>query len=314
MVQSLQNLRERSEGEFDTEILNNPLFALTRMNSLRIDRLLTLYFFKYYLRNRRPSSSSRVPVLLYHSISNADERGVHPYYRLNTSPEIFSQHMKWLHDHGYKALDLDEAAQFLSSCSEGCEKRVVITFDDGYRNFYTNAYPVLKQYDLTATVFLPTAFIGHASRKFKEKDCLTWSQVKELQREGIVFGSHTVNHPQLVNMRRREVEIELRASREMIEDRLGGRVFSFSFPYAFPEENREFVELLRTLLIECCYRNGVSTRIGLATGEDDFFFMKRLPVSSCDDLEFFDAQLSGAYDWIYTSQRFLKQFRRAIVR
>ncbi len=74
---------------------------------------------------------------------------------------------------------------------------MVITFDDGFADFYTNAFPLLNRYGFSATVYLPTAYIGKSAREFKGVECLTWDQVRALDRAGVEFGSHTVSHPQL---------------------------------------------------------------------------------------------------------------------
>lgn len=218
--------------------------------SLRLDRLLTLYFFGPLSRFRKPKGL-RVPILMYHSISNERETR-HPYYWINTSPARFSEHMKYLHDNGYEVIPLSTAVEMIRSCptsdlrpptSCSCNPQpvtrnpqpsvlstpntrhptpryVVLTFDDGYLDFYTHAFPILQQYGFTATVFLPTAFIDGKRPGIRGKEHLNWDQVRELYSAGIDFGSHTVNHPQLHDLDWPEIEYELRASKEEIESQL----------------------------------------------------------------------------------------------
>jgi len=272
----------------------------------RIDRLATLYFF-YPLRLKiRPCKERHIPILMYHSISENNENGVHPYYRINTSPYIFAQHMEFLYENNYSVISLQDVKKCFESREKISYKYVVITFDDGYNNFYTQAFPILQKYGFTATVFLPTGLIDNKSLKLKEKEHLSWDEVRELHSKDISFGSHTVSHPQLKRLKRDEIEKEMRKSKEDIEEKLGESIDSFSYPYKFPEEDREFIRYLGDLLQECGYKYGVSTRIGTTSKKDDIYFLKRVPVNSCDDILFFKTKLEGGYDWLYMAQYLFK--------
>ncbi|MBW2610580.1 MAG: polysaccharide deacetylase family protein, partial [Deltaproteobacteria bacterium] len=117
--------------------------------------------------------------------------------------------MKFLYENGYQTVNLKEAICYLSGVKKLKEKTVVITFDDGFRDLYTEAFPVLNSYGFSATVFLPTAFIKNKRLKFKEKECLSWDEIRKLQGKGIIFGSHTINHPVLYKMTMNDIEYEL---------------------------------------------------------------------------------------------------------
>ena len=189
---------------------------------LRLDRYLTLALFgplAWQAHNR----GLHIPILMYHSISHDDEPGgIHPYYRVVTTPEVFKKHMAILADQGYRVIGLDTAVELLRGNNNGVQenipnKQVVITFDDGFLDFYTEAYPVLARYGFTATVFLPTSYIGNPDRTIMGKTFLTWPQVAELSNAGITFGSHSVSHRLLDKLPRTEIENELRQSKEIIE-------------------------------------------------------------------------------------------------
>jgi peptidoglycan/xylan/chitin deacetylase (PgdA/CDA1 family) len=214
---------------------------------------------------------------------------------------VFEQQIAFLHRSGYRSVSVTEAFRLAQARATG-EKLVAITFDDGYQDFYTNAFPVLNRYGYSATVYLPTAYIGDSSRRFKETDCLTWSQVRELRKAGIEFGSHTVTHPQLRNVGPEQLRQEIRDSKLQIEEKLGEPAETFAYPYAFPEGDRGFVERLRGVLSESGYRSGVSTIIGRARISDNPFHMRRLPANSHDDLRLFQTKLEGGYDWLHTLQ------------
>jgi len=269
------------------------------MSFLRADRLATLYLFRPLGALRRPVRG--LPILMYHSICGAAEGG-HPYFHINTSPRVFADHLSLLGRAGYRTAMLEDAIQGLSDAPDSTARTAVLTFDDGYEDFYTEAFPILARYGAAATVFLPTAYIGSSPRQFKGRRCLSWSQVRELRRAGIEFGSHTVTHPQLHAVTPSQLRDEVILSKEELEHQLGEPVQSFSYPYAFPQTDPPFVGRLEALLKESGYRRGVSTAIGRASASDNPLFLKRLPANSQDDPLLFQAKLEGAYDWLETLQ------------
>jgi peptidoglycan/xylan/chitin deacetylase (PgdA/CDA1 family) len=235
---------------------------------------------------------------MYHSVSGEERCTGHPYFRTATDPQVFRAHLQFLHDNGFKVLDLGDPM----GGGSGLGKPVILTFDDGFLDFYTEAFPLLHRYGFSATVFLPTAYIGDTAKSFNGTQCLTWSQVRELQGAGIHFGSHTVTHPQLKTLTINDIREEVHCSKQTIEEKLGTSVKSFAYPYAFPEADRCFKQRLQVMLEEAGYENGVCTSIGTAGPNPHSFFLKRLPVNSLDDPRLFKAKLEGGYDWLYTLQ------------
>lgn len=311
---------------------------------IRFDRFLTLHAFRYLMKILPKQTGIHVPILMYHSISDEPESG-HPYYWINTSPKLFYEHMKFLKFNNYKVISLTEAANIISkpnypnnsinrinSCNPidssnrtNPSNLVVLTFDDGYHDFYTSAWPILLEFGFTATVFLPTAFVDDPSHPFpvgsyrllafqphgnQSRPCLSWQEVRELHSQGVCFGSHTVTHPQLHGMPWHEIKMELVDSKKALEDQLGIHVEDFSYPYAYPEADRPFCRRLAQALRECGYAHCVTTRIGSYARGEDVLSLKRLPISDADDLSLFRAKLEGCYDWLAVAQRLLKTLRR----
>ncbi len=213
--------------------------------------------------------------------------------------------MKWLHDGGYHTLSLPELRAALESGNIP-PRAVVITFDDGYRDFYTDAFPSLRRYGFTATVFLATSRIQDAPVRMEGVDYMTWQEVRELHAAGIDFGSHTVSHPDLRSLGPEEIDYEVGCSKATIEDHLGASVNSFAYPFAFPEEDRDFIRFLEDVLKTHGFETGVSTVLGRPEYKDKRFFLPRLPVNSWDDYPLFRAKLEGGYDWLHWPQRLYK--------
>lgn len=245
---------------------------------------------------------------MYHSISANTEGNAKPYYETHTPPAVFSEHLALLHEHHYTPVTVTEAAKLLKTRAKAGAgiKPVVITFDDGYGDIYTEAYPLLSKYGYPATVFLPTAYISNTPKQFKGINCLTWSEIRELHAAGLEFGSHTVTHPQLRTLRMSDVGKEVRQSKDDIQEKLGTHIQSFSYPYAFPETDLPFKAELRSVLKAAGYQIGVTTIIGTADHMSDPFFLERLPINSFDDRRFFLAKLAGGYNWLHTPQRLFK--------
>lgn len=294
---------------------------------IRPDRFLTLSFFRTLNGLSGRSSDVKIPVLMYHSIARDVDDNVHPYFRTVTSPEIFENHMELLCQLDYEVLTLSDAVRLLQGMSDSpitrsnvaphllkspvsgnrLHRKVVVTFDDGFRDFYTNAFPILNRFGFKATVFLTSGCIGNTFLTGRE--CLGTREIRELAEKGVEFGSHTITHPQLKECSRGKILHEVAGSKVAIENITGSEVSLFSYPYRFPEEDREFVRKLGILLVEQRYTAGVTTAIGLSKICDDPFFLRRLPMNDCDDGELFLAKLEGSYDWLHKVQLMYKKLR-----
>jgi peptidoglycan/xylan/chitin deacetylase (PgdA/CDA1 family) len=278
---------------------------------MRLDRAVTLLAFRAIGSLASSRVTARLPVLMYHSISAAGEDAT-PYYRIATHPAVFAEHMQVLEREGYTGVTLSEGlnAIRLPNLQRSTRQPVALTFDDGYRDFFTAAVPVLERHGFRATMYLPTGFIGEQRRRFKSRECLTWSEVSALHAAGFEFGSHTVTHPRLVDMTWDEIRTELIASKRTLEQQLGAEVTAFSYPYAFPQQKRKFAEQFVGLLRSSGYSTAVTTIIGHVGVQDDALCLKRLPVNSCDDSELLRAKLHGFYNWMAGPQSAAKQLKR----
>lgn len=271
----------------------------------RLDRLATIYVGHPIAKLTGWTTKYSVPILTYHSISENLFGKVHPYHQINTPVSVFAMQMKWLRREGYRTINLSELFSGFEA-NQDLTKTVVLTFDDGYQDFYTDAFPLLRQCGFAATVFLATDRIRDTSVRIEGADYLTWQEVRELHSEGIAFGSHSVTHADFRSLGPDQIDYELGYSKETIEQRTGAPVESFSYPFALPEEDGDFIRYLADTLGNLGYANGVSSTIGRAMPKDARFFLPRLSVNSWDDVELLRAKVEGGYDWLHWPQWFYK--------
>jgi len=275
----------------------------------RLDRAVTLGLIRPVREVFSRQAQNRIPILMYHSIQDgaSDRR---PYFDINTSPDRFAQQMKFLREQGYRTVHLEEAWKLLAA-DRWDSRYVVITFDDGYRDFLTAAYPIMAEFGHTAALFIPSGLIQDERAHFQQRECLTWREIRELHTNGIEIGSHSVTHRELKFLRTSELEAEVSNSKQTIENKIGHSIRSFSYPYAFPESEAVFSQTLRELLEKHGYQNGVTTIIGSSSRDSDRFLLPRLPVNSWDDVPLFRAKLEGHYDWLHAAQYLAKKVRRS---
>ena len=151
----------------------------------------------------------------------------------------------------------------------------MLTFDDGFADFYSEAAPILRRAGFTATVFLPTGFWGRRNAwhtqpvGIEEQPLLTWSQVRELVAQGFEFGSHSINHPVLTQLSDAEAEREIAQSKAEIEGQTGARVRFFCYPYG------RWNDRVRRLVAKH-YGGSCSAMLGSLTQGADRFVLPRL--------------------------------------
>ena len=282
------------------------------MSLFRPDRFVTLCAARPVACLLGSRLAETLPVLMYHSISDDPETGVGAYYRVATSPGRFAEQMQWIADAGYRAVTLQDGMKALADGNLPTRRLVAVTFDDGFRDFHKAAWPVLSRHKFSATMYLPTGYIQHERKTFLNRQCMTWAEVRELRREGIQFGSHTVNHPKLYTLSWSNIEQELLRSQQQIDNELGETISSFAYPFAFPQEDSGFTEKLSDLLYRCGYASCATTVIGRMGQGDDPLWVHRLPVNQCDDRALFLAKLRGWYDWLGNVQWTARRVRSRI--
>ena len=169
-----------------------------------------------------------VPVLGYHSIAESN-------LNLSTLPYMFSVQMDYLHTQGYLVVSLKEYMIAIQPRAALLNKIVVLTFDDGLEDFYKFAWPILDRYNFSATVFVPTDYIGKTSKWYADyglspQPMMNWHQLREVTTAGMDIQSHGCSHLPLTVMPARTLQKEMVESKEILEQGLGLPVDYFCCP------------------------------------------------------------------------------------
>ncbi|MEI7653283.1 MAG: polysaccharide deacetylase family protein [bacterium] len=210
-----------------------------------------------------PSSRMRIPIITYHYVEYVKNRLDTTRIKLTINPRLFEEQLKSLHDGGVQTYFIKEIPSLLKGDLVLATKSAVLTFDDGYRDFYTDAFPVLKKYQMKGTIFLISSFLGR-------NDFLTLEQVTEMLDSGLIeVGSHTLHHANLKKANLSYATDEIVQSKANLEKLFGISVESFAYPYgAFDDQAVRLVK-------EASYSAAVSTVSGVHHTLDDLYTLKR---------------------------------------
>jgi peptidoglycan/xylan/chitin deacetylase (PgdA/CDA1 family) len=221
--------------------------------------------------NERPASG---PFLLYHKISSPP-----PDARIRggyTPPARFRRQMAFLKREGYEFYTASEMVEHLRAHGAFPPRGLAVTFDDGWKDNYENAFPVMLELGIRATVFLIPSCVGQVSAKAlsegeSARAHLSREEVEEMSRHGVEFGSHTVNHRLLHQTSDEETRYELDESRRQIEGLLGKPCKVFAYP------GGHFNETARRLAAEAGYDAAFTTHYG-ATDRLDLYALNRTEI------------------------------------
>jgi peptidoglycan/xylan/chitin deacetylase (PgdA/CDA1 family)/SAM-dependent methyltransferase len=215
----------------------------------------------------------RVPILNYHRIATD---GPPSLARYRTAPEAFRAQMRWLRRHGYHAVTSADLVRHIESRQPLRGRPVMLTFDDGYRDFHDAAWPILQAHDFTAEVFITTDHVGEAAQwdagHGPPAPLMGWQEIRDLAAEGIRFGSHMASHGHMNRLSSRAVVREAALSRALIERVTGVPCEAIAAP--FGEASDRFVRIAR----QCGYRLGVTVEPGFAHLDGDPLRLPRIEV------------------------------------
>ncbi len=170
------------------------------------------------------AAAPAVPILMYHYIRDYHAASDPVGINLSIAPAVFAQQMQYLASHGYTTISLDTLAAIFAGKDKAPAKPIVLTFDDGYKDFFTAAFPVLKKHHFHATSFVITGFVG-------QPRYLSWHDIKVMQASGLIsFESHTVHHTFLPGVSYKQALDEVVTSKKTLQAETGTTVNFIAYP------------------------------------------------------------------------------------
>lgn len=225
---------------------------------------------------QRMPDDHNLPILMYHKVNPSSKVGG---LGLRVLPVEFDWQMNYLHENGYQTLSMEEAYQYLQGKLKVKGKPIVITFDDGYKDNYTYAYPILRKYNFKGNIFLISRIIGKTNI-WDEKVgrprnyILNWSEIDEMNKHGIYFGAHTANHPKLAKISLKEAWQEIDLSKKDLENHFKTKVDYFCYPFGSYNKNVE------NLVEKAGFKAAltVDQGVNIPSSKIDFYALKRIRI------------------------------------
>lgn len=257
-----------------------------------IDEIEEIYQRQYVLKKKY-----EIPVIMYHRIiKENDVKGVHGIYVLE---DVFDKQMKYLKDNGYQTITFEDIknGEWRNRFNKG-NKWIMLTFDDGYKDNYEVAFPILKKYGFKSTIYL----LGEVKynkwdvdnpKNPEEKFILMDNkEILEMQEYGIEFGGHTLTHPMLAKLDLEDARREIIESRKILNKKLGKEMNCFAYPYGNLNEE------VKKIVKEVGYKFAVATDSGDISYSKDLFQIRRIAIFPKNNMFNFKRKVSGKYNFI----------------
>jgi glycosyltransferase involved in cell wall biosynthesis/peptidoglycan/xylan/chitin deacetylase (PgdA/CDA1 family) len=249
------------------------------------------------------------PVLAYHRVRE------HPEYGMDVSTSEFTRQMEWLYKSGWRTVSLDRIKECLDKDQALPDKSFAITFDDGHKDNYSQALPLLKKYGFSALIYLTAGYIGTVKYtaktasgrqwlaekpanwddgdkvNFRKFEFLSWAEIREMKAAGLEFGGHTLNHPRLTSLPLLEQQREVGEAKRLIDGELGSAIKHFCYPYQdFNQDTEDIVRQAGYLTASYA-----PSHYDLTFFWDDAYALERLAIYGEVSLRKFKLLVSGRY-------------------
>ena len=212
------------------------------------------------------SFEKNVSILMYHYVEPETSAQSSMRRSLSVTPENLAKQARWLYENDFKTLTL---SQYFALVAEGDDipaKSVIMTFDDGYIDFFENAAPILNRYNMTATIFIIADSVGYPAY-------MDWDQIKILSEQGFEFGSHSMSHPNLRTLQEEALAEELVESKQKIEEKIGKSVNFLCYPMGFFDKRAE--DATR----DAGYKGGITTVNGYMVSNKNMYEIPRFRIT-----------------------------------
>ena len=287
LLDDIKKALELSENE--KEELKNIIFKETNLKNI-VDKIEKKYFELYVNKKKY-----EIPVIMYHRVINKSENeGIYGTYIYE---DIFRKHLQYLKDKNYTVItfkDLDKIG-WRNRFEKG-KKYIILTFDDGYKDNYDLAFPILKEFDFKATIFLmgKSAYNewdvkAGGERKFS---LMSVEMIKEMQDYGIEFGAHTFNHPKLNTLSNEEIEHQIVDVKKPLEEKIGKEIITFAYPYGILND------YAKEMAKKAGYTFALATDSGSVCLSDDLYQIRRIAIFPNTNLFSFKRKVAGNYNFI----------------
>lgn len=233
--------------------------------------------------------SAGLPILLYHSVQEHAPGSFGPWA---VGRQRFVDHMDTLVELGYTGLSIGELMDLKRAARPVPDKTVLVTFDDGFADFASSAWPVMRARGIPVTLYVTAGVLDGTSRWLEpmgagQLPMLSTAAIRELADDGVEIGAHSMTHPQLDclgrELARREI-IECKAALEMI---VGRPVDSFAYPHGYHDR------AVKKMVIDAGYTSAAAVRNALSHAQDDPFALARFTVMSDCTVENLQDVLAG---------------------
>jgi len=262
---------------------------------------------------------------MYHSVSQFPNEDKIPYD--NVDPSLFENHLRLLKDKKYNVISLNELIVNIKDEKKIKPKTIVITLDDGFKNNFDYALPLLNRHHFSATFFIITGHIGE-SKPYKHllmdetaiEYCkmypesrlpMSEMEIRELSDQGMEIGSHSVTHRSLGNININEAQLEIVESKSCLEKITTKKIDLFTYPFG-SRTYGDFNEETKNLLIQAGYKAACTTDIGKVTLDTDIYQLPRIPISGHDGYYSFLFKIAGAYDWVNKVKNLFQKYIKRI--
>jgi peptidoglycan/xylan/chitin deacetylase (PgdA/CDA1 family) len=232
----------------------------------------------------RLSQELVLPILVYHYVEIVTDVKDTIRKSLSITPAVFASQITTLLENGYTPIHLQDLDLYFLGQADLPVKPVVLTFDDGYRDFYTDVFPILKKHQVPATLYMVSGFLDYTH------NYLTTAQLKEVAQSNLVeIGAHTLNHPNLLFLDTVTAEEEIAGSKRVLEAILGKPVNHFAYPYG------GYNPTLAKLVQDAGFKTAVAVDRGINQTYAERFSLKRIRPGSFTGVALLQLLTSASY-------------------